>query len=99
MDNKSLDLPGFVAVELLPNNDLCTKIIKDISKGELTEEVEETIMKYALGNPGATTVLTKLSLRRNIKSAKELEALIGWPLWSNTHKKAELIWDRFKEEI
>ena len=90
---------NFVTVKLNPDLDGCANLIWVLSDGKFTEELEESINKYALGNFGAATVLTKIALRDNYTKASEIESLVGWPLWSHNQKKAEMIWDRFKNEV
>lgn len=91
-------LEDIVTVVLQPDEENCRKIIDEISKGELSDEVVDSINKYSRGNFGVATALTKLSLRRNVKFANEVETIVGWPLWSHTLKKTALLWDKIKNE-
>lgn len=76
-----------------PSSELVDAIVRELAP-DVPQEVKEAISAYAMGYPGVGKVLALKS--GQLKSAKDVEDLVGWPLIEHNPKKAGAIWLRFR---
>ena len=83
-----------VTFTLGPDSGIAGGIINRIA-ADAPQAVKEAIAKFAAGNTGAATVLSKRA--KDFQTAEQVEKLVGWPLSEHSPKRAGEIWDRFKD--
>ena len=76
------------------NSDHIMSIIEVNAPVPLSWEVTEAIHAYAKGNPGVAVVLSKHAAC--LKTAADVEELVGWPLSVHTIERTGDIWDKLK---
>jgi len=76
------------------NSDHILSIIEANAPVPLSWEVTEAIHAYAKGNPGVAVVLSKHAAC--LKTAVDVEELVGWPLSVHTIERTGDIWDKLK---
>lgn len=86
-------MPGILKIELGPDRGLASMIINR-NAPDVPVEVKEALADYAMGNPGAASVLSKLSM--GFTTAKQVEDLVGWPLSEHNMERTGEIWNRFR---
>ena len=85
--------PAADTISLAPSNSVVEAQI-DAYGGNLSNEVQEAIRAYSMGEPGAAEAL--LAQQESFATAQDVKAFVGWPLSEHSQERAGEIWDRHK---